>query len=145
MERVHDGLLLLGRLFVATLFLPAGISKLLNFSGFAASLADKGLPYSQYWAAAAVAIEVLGPFALVVGLFPRWTAFALFAFVIAASATSHRYWELQEPVRRVQEVNFFKNMAILGGLLFYFVSGAGHWGFTPRIRNAKNDAEQVSA
>lgn len=144
MERVHDGLLLLGRFCVAALFLPAGIAKLQNFSGFAASLADKGLPYAQYWAAAAVAIEVLGPIALIVGLFPRWTAFVLFAFVIAASATSHRYWEFQEPARRVQEVNFFKNTAILGGLLFYFVSGAGHWGWTPRSRKAMSTGAQVS-
>jgi putative oxidoreductase len=145
MERAHDGILLLGRLLVAALFLPAGISKLLNFSGFAKSLADKGLPYPEYWAAAAVAIEVLGPIALVVGLFPRWTALALFAFVAAAIATSHRYWEFQEPARRVQEVNFFKNIAILGGLLFYFVSGPGHWGWTLRFRKANSGAEQVSA
>jgi putative oxidoreductase len=145
MERVHDGLLLLGRLLVAALFLPAGISKLLNFSGFAASLADKGLPFSHYWAAAAVAIEVLGPIALVLGLLPRWTAFALFAFVIAASATSHRYWELQEPGRRVQEVNFFKNAAILGGLLFYFVSGAGRSSWTPRFRKGSRSAKEASA
>jgi putative oxidoreductase len=145
MERAHDGILLLARLLVAALFLPAGISKLLNFSGFAKSLADKGLPYPEYWAAAAVAIEVLGPVALVVGFLPRWTALALISFVIAATATSHRYWELQEPARRIQEVNFFKNIAILGGLLFYLVSGSGNWGWTPRFRKAKSGAEQVSA
>ena len=31
----------------ATLFLPAGIAKLLNFSGFAASLAAKGLHVAE--------------------------------------------------------------------------------------------------
>jgi len=135
MERAQDLLLLLGRLLVASLFLPSGISKLSNFASFSASLAGKGLPFPEYWAAAAVAIEVLGPIALVVGLFPRWTTVALVAFVIGATATSHRFWEFQEPVRRAQEMNFFKNVAILGGLLFYFVSGAGHWGWTPRMRS----------
>jgi putative oxidoreductase len=144
MERAHDGILLLARLLVAALFLPAGISKLLSFSGFAKSLADKGLPYSEYWAAAAVAIEVLGPIALVVGFLPRWTALALIAFVVVATATSHRYWEFQEPARRIQEVNFFKNIAILGGLLFYLVSGPGNWGWTPRFRDTKSVAEQAS-
>jgi putative oxidoreductase len=134
MQRTDDAILLLARFLVAALFLPSGISKLLNFAGFAKSLADKGLPYPEYWAAAAVAIEVLGPIALIVGLFPRWTALALIAFVIAAIATSHRYWEFQEPTRRAQEINFFKNVAILGGLLFFFVSGPGNWGWTPRFR-----------
>ena len=145
MERAHDGILLLARLLVAALFLPAGISKLLTFPGFTKSLADKGLPYPEYWAAAAVAVEVLGPIALAVGFLPRWTALALIAFVVVATATSHRYWEFQEPARRIQEVNFFKNIAILGGLLFYFVSGPGNWGWSPRFRKAKSGVEQVSA
>ena len=45
MDRANDLVLLLGRLLMAALFLPSGISKLLGFSGFAASLATKGLPY----------------------------------------------------------------------------------------------------
>jgi putative oxidoreductase len=144
MERAHHGILLLGRLLVAALFLPAGISKLLTFSAFTKSLADKGLPYPEYWAAAAVAIEVLGPIALAVGFLPRLTAWALIAFVVVATATSHRYWEFQEAARRIQEVNFFKNIAILGGLLFYLVSGPGNWGWTPRFRKAKSGAAPVS-
>jgi putative oxidoreductase len=60
-------------------------------------------------------------------------------------ATSHRYWEFQEPARRAQEINFFKNIAILGGLLFYFVSGAGNWGWTPHFRKAMSVAKQASA
>jgi putative oxidoreductase len=127
MERRHDGVLLLGRLLLAILFLPSGIRKLLGFQGFAATLADRGLPYPEYWAAAAVAIEVLAPIALLVGVFPRVTALLLIAFVIAATATSHRYWEFAEPARRFQEISFFKNVGILGGLLFYFVSGPGAW------------------
>jgi putative oxidoreductase len=136
MNRTNDAILLLARLLVAALFLPSGISKLLNFSGFSASLGDRGLAHPELWAAAAVAIEVLGPIALILGLFPRLTALALAAFVIGASVTAHRYWELQEPARRAQEINFFKNVAILGGLLFYFVSGPGNWGWTPRLSQA---------
>jgi len=110
------------------LFLPSGISKLLGFAGFAASLGTKGLPYPEAWATAAVAIEVLGRIALILGVAPRWTALALIAFVIMATATSHRYWEFTEAAaRRAQEVNFYKNAGVLAGLLFYFVSGAGAW------------------
>src|SRR5439155_12338745 len=114
MDRINDGALLLGRLLLAALFLPSGISKLLGFAGFAASLGTKGLPYPEAWAAAAVAIEVLGPNALILGVAPRWTALALIAFVIMATATSHRYWEFTEAAaRRAQEVNFYKNAGVL--------------------------------
>src|SRR5439155_10812960 len=122
-NHANDLVLLVGRLLMVALFLPSGIGKLFGFSGFAASLAAKGLPYPEAWAAAAVAIEVLGPIALILGFFPRWTAAILIAFVVMASATTHRYWEFSDAAaRRAQEVNFFKNVGIIAGLLFYFVS-----------------------
>jgi putative oxidoreductase len=130
MDRANDLVLLLGRLLMAALFLPSGFSKLLGFTGFAASLATKGLPYPEAWAAAAVAIEVLGPVALILGVFPRWTALLLIAFVVMASGTTHRYWEFTEAAaRRAQEINFYKNVGIIAGLLFHFVSGPGAWSF----------------
>jgi len=128
MQQVNDAFLLLGRLFLAALFLPSGISKAMGFSAFAASLATKGLPYSEAWAAAAAAIEILGPIALILGVVPRWTSLALIAFVIMATATTHRYWEFTEAAaRRAQEINFYKNAGIVAALLFYFVSGPGAW------------------
>src|SRR5262249_50670088 len=128
MHQVNDAFVLLGRLFLAALFLPSGISKAMGFGAFAASLAAKGLPYSEVWAAAAVAIEVLGPIALILGVVPRWTSLVLIAFVIMATATTHRYWEFADAAaRRAQEINFYKNVGIVAGLLFYLVSGAGAW------------------
>jgi putative oxidoreductase len=128
MNRINDTALLIGRLLFAALFLPAGIGKAMGFAAFSATLAGKGLPYADAWAAAAVAIEVLAPIALIVGAVPRLTSLILIAFVIMATATSHRYWEFADAAaRRGQEVNFYKNGAILGGLLFYLASGAGAW------------------
>jgi len=132
-DRANALVLLVGRLLMASLFLPSGISKLMGFSAFAASLGPKGLPYPEAWTAAAVAIEVLGPIALIAGAFPRWTALLLIAFVVMASATSHRYWEYTEAAaRRVQEINFYKNVGVIAGLLFYFVSGPGALSFRRR-------------
>ena len=128
MNRVNDAALLVGRLLLAVLFLPSGISKAMGFTAFSASLAAKGLPYADAWAGAAIAIEVLGPVALILGVAPRWTALALIAFLIMATGTTHRYWEFADAVaRRAQEINFYKNAGILAGLLFYFASGAGTW------------------
>src|SRR5215207_551270 len=56
---------LVGRLFIAALLLPAGLQKLMHFSKFAASVASKGLPFPKLWAMLDVAIEVLGPIALI--------------------------------------------------------------------------------
>jgi len=152
MDLARDAALLVGRLSMAALFLPSGISKALSFAPFAASLADKGLPYAEAWAAAAVAIEILGPVALILGLLPAWTALLLIAFVVAASGLSHRYWEFADAAaRRSQEINFFKNAAIVAGLLFYSVSGAGAWsisgllGSKPPAQEPKAPAQEPKA
>jgi len=69
--------LLMGRVFVAALFLPSGFHKLMTFSAYAASLKAKGLPFAVLWAVVLVAAELLGPVALIIGAWPRWTALAL--------------------------------------------------------------------
>src|SRR5215204_7285928 len=74
--RSDDAALLFGRLLIAALLLPGGIEKLLGFSKFAASLSAKGLPYAKVLAGIDVGIEVLGPIALIIGLWPRWVALA---------------------------------------------------------------------
>ena len=125
--RGDDFALLVGRLLMAALFLPSGFNKLAGFSAFAASLGPKGLPYPEVWAVLAVAIELLGSLALIVGFMPRWTALALIAFTAMATWTSHLYWTFEGAAYRQQQIQFFKNLAIIGGLLFYFVSSPGAW------------------
>jgi putative oxidoreductase len=137
---MNDGILLISRILMATPFLPSGIGKLFNFAPFAASLAAKGLPYPEAFAATAVLIEVLGPIALILGVSPRWTALVMIAFVIMATATSHRYWEFDADARRMQEVNFFKNVGLIAGFLFYSVSGAGSWRWLAWSRTRRPEA-----
>src|SRR5215213_6865307 len=81
--RSEDAALLLGRLLVAALFLPSGYNKLMAFSSVASSLAAKGLPYPEIAAGVLVAAEFLGPLALIIGLWPRWTALVLIGFSAA--------------------------------------------------------------
>jgi putative oxidoreductase len=90
LSRSQDGALLLGRLLVAGLFLPGGLNKLLTFSSFAASLGAKGLPPALA-AAVIVAAEVLGPLALIIGLWPRWTAVVLIGFSAVTLWLTHRH------------------------------------------------------
>lgn len=127
----EDVALVLGRIAIVVFFLPSGISKVFNFQHFAAGLAAKGLPFGialpfpDIFAVAAVAIEVAGPLLILFGLQTRWVALLMVAFVVMASLTSHRYWELEGQLRQINSSNFYKNLAIIGGLLFLYASGAG--------------------
>jgi putative oxidoreductase len=119
--------LLLGRLLVAALFLPTGLNKLLTFSAFAASLGAKGLPFPALVAAIIVAAEVLGPLALVIGLWPRWTAVALIGFTAVTLWMTHRNAGVGVVFRPRQSGEILESLAVIGGLLFYFASGPGSW------------------
>ena len=130
LNRSQDAALLFARLLIAALLLPRGIEKLLNFSRFAASLASKGLPYSKVWAVLDVAIEVLGPVALILGLWPRVTAVALIALTLVTTWTSYRFAIFGAPFRQPQQVQIMKSLAVIAGLLLYSVSGPGAWSRT---------------
>jgi putative oxidoreductase len=130
LSRSEDGALLLGRLFVAALFLPSGFNKLMTFSAFSASLAAKGMPYPTVVAGLLVAAEFLGPLALIIGLWPRWTALVLISFTAATLWMAHGHTVTGLVFRPRQNVDFFQSLAIIGGLLFYFASGPGGWSRT---------------
>jgi putative oxidoreductase len=130
LSRTQDGALLLGRLLVAALFLPSGFAHLMGFSGFATFLDLKGVPYPEVAAGVLVAAEFLGPLALIIGLWPRTTAMALIGFAAATLWLTHGPSVLRLITRPVQNGEFFEQLAIVGGLLFYFASGPGAWSRT---------------
>jgi putative oxidoreductase len=129
-SRSEDAALLLGRVFVAALFLPSGFAKLMNFAPFAASLAAKGMPFPTVVAGLLVAAECLGPLALIVGLWPRSTALALIGLTAATLWLTYGPSMTGLVFRPRQNVDFFQSLAIIGGLLFYLGSGPGGWSRT---------------
>jgi len=73
-------------------------------------------------------VEFCGGLAIVFGLMARYAALLMVAFVIVATLISHRFWVFQGAERRTQTVQFAKNVAIIGGFLFLFVTGGGRYG-----------------
>jgi putative oxidoreductase len=125
--RSDDAALLLGRLLIAALLLPSGIEKLLGFSKFASSLSAKGLPYAKVLAGIDVAVEVLGPIALIIGLWPRWTALVLIALTIVTTWITYRVPAFGGAFQQIKQLKLMMSFAVIAGLLFYAVSGPGAW------------------
>jgi putative oxidoreductase len=124
--RGEGGVLLLGRVLVAALFLPAGWSHLTGISGFAQYLASAGVPGPAIvWAVVAAVVEFFGSLALLVGFRTRYAALALGAFTVVAAVLGHPYWAADAASMRGQQIHFYKDIAIVGGLLFVFARGAG--------------------
>jgi putative oxidoreductase len=123
----HDAILLIARILVAYIFVQSGFSKLMDIGTFTTSLANKGVPFYSVFGVVAPCVEFFGGLAVLLGLQTRYAAGLVILFVIAATATSHRFWEFTGAEHRAQEINFDKNVCIIGGLLLLVAVGGGRF------------------
>ncbi|CAM3656082.1 DoxX family protein [Polaromonas hydrogenivorans] len=135
LDSLKNPLLLIGRLLIALMFLPAGWGKLTGFAGSVAYTASGGIPMPEVATAVALVVEIVGSLALIFGLGTRWAALALAFFTLVASFFFHNYWGVPAEQAMVQQLMFFKNMAIVGGLLILAASGAGDWSLDAKRGN----------
>jgi putative oxidoreductase len=64
-------------------------------------------------------MQVVAGAMLALGLAPRLSALALAGSLIPTTLAGHAYWNVEDPaVRKMQQIQFHKNMALIGGLLF---------------------------
>ena len=123
----QDALLLFGRVLLALMFVRSGFSKLLDLSAFGASLAGKGVPFASLLAAIGACVEFFGGLVVLLGFQTRYAALLLAIFTVVATLISHRYWEFSGAEWRSQNVNFQKNICIIGGFLVLAASGGGRF------------------
>ena len=125
----HGAILLLGRILIGGIFVQSGFDKLMGLDAFATGLAARGLPaaLAPVLASIGASVEFFGGLAIVFGVMTRCAAVVMIVFLIVATLISHRFWVLQAAERRAQTVHFAKNVAIIGGFLFLFVTGGGRY------------------
>lgn len=112
-----DVLSLVGRLFVAIIFLASAFGKITNFDGTLQFMDSRGMPAVNLLCIAAILVESFGAVALILGYKTRWGAAALAVFLVATTWIFHT-----APDQRIQ---LLKNLAILGGLLNLIAQGPG--------------------
>lgn len=116
---------LIGRALLALLFIPAGFGKIAGFAGTAGYIASKGLPLPEVLTALAIATELGLGLLLLVGWQARWAALGLAIFVAVITPIFHNFWAMPEAQQMMQRQAFFKNLAIVGGLLVLTAFGPG--------------------
>lgn len=129
---LQNPLTLIGRLLLALLFLPAGISKIAGFAGTVGYIGSKGLPMPALGAVIAIMVEVGGSLALISGFGTRFAALALAAFTLVATFFFHNFWGVPVDQAMMQQLMFYKNIAVVGGLLLLAAHGAGAWSLDAR-------------
>ena len=123
---------LVGRVMLAALFIPSGFSKLGGFEGTVGYIASKGLPLPQLGAIIAIVVEFGCGILLLIGYKARWAALALAIFTLAAGVLFHNYWAAEAAQKMGQQINFWKNVSITGGMLMVFAFGPGAYSVDKR-------------
>lgn len=122
LNSLQNPLSLIGRLLLALLFVPAGYGKIAGFAGTVGYISSKGVPLPEVAAAIAIVVELGLGILLVVGFQTRWAALAMGLFTVVITCIFHAYWT--DPT---QQMMFYKNMAIAGGLFSIAAFGGGAW------------------
>ena len=113
---------LIGRIFIGGFFLWNGIQEVLSLDATVKIFIHAPAYLSpSSWAVLAIAIEVLGGMALIVGIQTRLAAALLAIYVLVTSVV------LIGVSSSVHTQLFLQDMAIIGGLLYVSAFGSGRW------------------
>ena len=122
-----DGIILVARLLLATLFLIFGWRKLVDYSGTVSRMVQDGAPLPALSAVIAIFMELPVAFAVAVGAFTRPSAALLALYTLGTALIAHHYWTVTGANKVENMESFYKNLSIAGGFLLLYIIGAGKY------------------
>jgi putative oxidoreductase len=118
MQHLKDFAPLITRLFLAAMFIPAGLSKTGDVAGLAGYIASGGLPGFLAWPT--IVFEILLGLSMLIGFQARIMALLGAGFCVATAVLYHNNF-----ADMIQMQAFFKNLGVAGAFLMIFAHGAG--------------------
>ena len=109
---------LIARIFLSAIFIKSGISKLISPAATHAYMASKGLPLTWVLLIATIFVLIAGGLSILLGYKSKIGAFLLIGFLIPATLIFHGSFP-------EEEIAFFKNLGLMGGLLMIIAFGSG--------------------
>lgn len=116
----------LGRMLLSLIFIVAGAGKIFDFNGTIQYMQAHSLVYlTPVILIATMVFEIVCGICLLIGYKARAVALLLFLFLIPTTYLFHGFWNSPEQEQSLQSIMFFKNLAIMGGLLFLASTSPG--------------------
>jgi len=115
----HTPLEIVGQLMIATLFLGTlAINAATKERQHVDRMAAMNIPLPRATLWAGFALQAVGGVMVAIDWYTGIGAIVLIVFTILASAIFHRFWTMEDPLRRHLHLSFvFSNIAVIGALL----------------------------
>ncbi len=115
---------LLGRVLFSTIFISSAFG-LFTHNQIALAV-ERGVPMASVVVPFAGLVALSGGLSVLLGCQTKLGAGLVALFLVPVTLTMHNYWAAQDVlVRQAQQVQFFKNLAMLGGAFVISYFGAG--------------------
>ena len=113
-----NDLFLVGRIIFGGFFVFNGINHFLNVGPMAEYAAAKGIPLPEVAVLLSGVLLVVGGLSVLFGFMPEIGLACIALFLAVVSPLMHNFWDISDPVQRLNEMgHFMKNMALFGGSL----------------------------
>ncbi|GLV56280.1 hypothetical protein KDH_31220 [Dictyobacter sp. S3.2.2.5] len=108
----------LGQLLLGSIFVVGGAGAFAEPGGRVQKVEAAGVPQPRQATILNGAVMVVAGSTLAVGVLPKLSALALLGSLTATTFVGHPFWKEETPAGRANhQVQFFKNLSMLGGLL----------------------------
>jgi len=129
-----------GRVLLSAIFLASALgNKIPKFNDVVGYMASEGVPVPKIMLGGAIVFLIVGSLSIILGFKARIGATLLLVFLILATYFFHDFWtvsndamwvlslneDVKKPVKLVENINFMKNLGLMGAMLMIIANGAG--------------------
>jgi len=125
------------RVFIAAIFIWSGTHKIFGWEGTAGYMESRGMFLVEFFLLGAIILELGGGLSVLTGLKTRLGAIALIVFLVPTTFIFHSWWTYPPEEQRMQMINFMKNFAVIGGLMYVLSFGGGRFSLDRLIGKRK--------
>ena len=107
----------IGQALLGTMFMKLGIDAARSPGPRVDLAAGLGVPNPALAVRGNGAAMVVGGAALILNKVPRLAALGLLGSMVPTTLAGHAFWEKEGAERKQQEIQFYKNLGLMGGLV----------------------------
>jgi putative oxidoreductase len=143
-DKLSGPVVLLGRFLFSLVFLLSSID---HFDGHDLAYATAAhVPLAKIAVPIAGVMILVGGLSIVFGYKAKLGALLIIIFLIPVTPMMHNFWAVTDPrMHEVHQVNFLKNLAMLGAAFLITQFGAGPWSLDALAASKRSPSDAVPA